>query len=97
MTTGGNEQAFRRMMTRLKLRQTDIMKGGTGNPVWASLARNGLELAMLLDGPLDPRDRVACVRELRQLTERLVGTGESKPDGADLGEDDDDWDTPVAG
>lgn len=95
---GGNELAFRRMMKALQLRQVD-----QGNPALASLARNGLELARLLDGTLDPRDRVACVRELRQVTERLLGSGPIKTSTTVAGSngsddiDDDDWDTPSTG
>lgn len=98
MALGGNERAFRRMMKALKLRDADITEGG--DPVLGSLARNGLELAKLLDGTLEPRDRVASVRELRQLTDRLHGAAPIKRSmGGSVADvdidDDDDFDTPV--
>lgn len=97
---GGNERAFRRMMKQLKLRDIDVNGGGDASR--ASLARNGIELARLLDGTLEPRDRVACVREMRQLTDKLMEiapaptTGGVTPNGSH-GVDDDDWDTPSPG
>lgn len=95
MTVGGNERAFRRMMRSLKLRDVDLNEGG--DPVLGSLARHGLELAKLLDSSLEPRDRVACVRELRQLIERLPANKPARTTGVEtsvVDDDDDDWDTP---
>lgn len=96
---GGNERSWRRMMRALKLRDVDLGEATQQQMARASLARNGMELARLLDGDLEPKDRVASVRELRQLTEKLMemATGGSETRGADDVGEEDDWDTPVAG
>lgn len=98
-----NERAYRRMMAALKLRSSDLPQGSSPHDmVRAAMAQVGLELAIALDGTLEPRDRVAAVREVRMLTEKLLDVtpqkGGNSSDGANTGEiDDDDWDSPSSG
>ncbi len=96
-----NERAYRRMMKSLKLRDCDLSTDASPyDMIRGQMAASGLQLAIALDGTLEPRDRVAAVRELRQLTEKLMeatAPGGTATRGAYAVEDDDDWDTPSAG